>query len=186
MPPPLPRRSIWTYCFAHFIQMYQPCPKGCRVGLRIVLFEDCSAFTRVAARTLARSPICDQLPRRLQPFCYLHDCSGCFRLERLPGGACTHWKAPPCHGAHVKRTLGIGQPASHLGGEGPLAERREWGIAGVQGPSGKGLAPAVLRVWRGDQLPARALVGDLPLVSRQKTVPREAARTRRACGIRTR
>ena len=27
------------------------------------------------------------------------------RLERLPGGACTHWKAPPCHGAHVKRSL---------------------------------------------------------------------------------
>ena len=22
-----------------------------------------------------------------------------------PGGACTRWKAPPCHGAHVKRTL---------------------------------------------------------------------------------
>ena len=63
------------------------------------------AFTRVAARTLAPSPICDLLHRRLQPFCYLHDCSGCFRLERLPGGACTHWKAPPCHGAHVKRTL---------------------------------------------------------------------------------
>src|SRR5665811_1989724 len=37
--------------------------------------------------------------RRLQPFRYLHDCSGCFRLERLPGGACTHWKAPPFHGA---------------------------------------------------------------------------------------
>jgi hypothetical protein len=35
----------------------------------------------------------------IQPFCCLHDCSGCFRLERLPGGACTHWKAPPCHGA---------------------------------------------------------------------------------------
>jgi hypothetical protein len=34
-----------------------------------------------------------------------HDCSGCFRLERLPGGACTHWKAPPCHGAHVKQPL---------------------------------------------------------------------------------
>ena len=30
--------------------------KGCRVGLRIVLFEDCSAFTRVAAHTLAPSP----------------------------------------------------------------------------------------------------------------------------------
>jgi hypothetical protein len=53
------------------------------------------------------TPTCDLLHRRLQPFCFLHDCSGCFRLERLPGGACTHWKAPPCHGAHVKRPLRI-------------------------------------------------------------------------------
>jgi hypothetical protein len=30
--------------------------KGVRVGLRIVLFEDCSAFTRVTACTLAESP----------------------------------------------------------------------------------------------------------------------------------
>jgi hypothetical protein len=35
--------------------------KGCRVDLRIVLFEDCSAFTRVAACTLALSPIRDTL-----------------------------------------------------------------------------------------------------------------------------
>jgi hypothetical protein len=27
------------------------------------------------------------------------DCSDCFRLERLPRGACTQWKAPPLHGA---------------------------------------------------------------------------------------
>ena len=33
--------------------------KGCRVGLRIVLFEVCSAFTHVAACTLALSPIRD-------------------------------------------------------------------------------------------------------------------------------
>jgi hypothetical protein len=45
------------------------------------------------------SPIRDQLHRRLQPFRRLHDCSGCFRLERPPGGTCTHWKAPPSHGA---------------------------------------------------------------------------------------
>ncbi len=62
-----------------------------------------SLITRVAARTLALSPICDRLHRRLQPFRHLHDCSGCFRLERLPGGARTHWKATPCHGAHVER-----------------------------------------------------------------------------------
>ena len=54
---------------------------------------------QVAARTFAPSPICDQLHRRLQPFRHLHDCSGCFRLERSPGGICTHWKAPPSHGA---------------------------------------------------------------------------------------
>src|ERR1700716_4044602 len=35
--------------------------KGCRVGLRIVLFEACPAFTRVTACTLALSPIRDTL-----------------------------------------------------------------------------------------------------------------------------
>src|SRR3979411_1606711 len=35
--------------------------KGCRVGLRFVLFEDCPAFTRVTACTLALSPIRDTL-----------------------------------------------------------------------------------------------------------------------------
>ena len=28
MLPPLPRRSVWAYCFAHFTQPYQPSPKG--------------------------------------------------------------------------------------------------------------------------------------------------------------
>ena len=31
--------------------------------------------------------------RRLQTFRLLHACSGRFRLERSPGGACTHWKS---------------------------------------------------------------------------------------------
>ena len=48
--------------------------------------------------------------RRLQPFRFLHSCSGCFRLERLPGGPCTHWKTPPCHGAHPHRTLPADAP----------------------------------------------------------------------------
>src|SRR5258705_6809814 len=70
--------------------------KGRRVGLRIVLLEDCSAFTRVAACTLALSPICDTLIEGFSHFVNLHDCSDCFRLERLPGGACTHWKRRLC------------------------------------------------------------------------------------------
>src|SRR6202047_5420480 len=43
--------------------------------------------------------------RRLQLFRHLHSCSGCFRLEQLPGGAYTHWKAPPLHGARQLRTI---------------------------------------------------------------------------------
>jgi len=42
--------------------------KGYRVGLHIDLFEDCSAFTHVAARTLARSPIRDPLPEGFRHF----------------------------------------------------------------------------------------------------------------------
>ena len=82
MLPPVPRCSGWASS-----SLISPSgislPRNCsRVGLHIDLFEACSAFTRVAARTLARSPICDQLHRRLQPFRHLHDCSGSFRLER--------------------------------------------------------------------------------------------------------
>ncbi len=58
--PPAPRCSDWASS-----SLISPSrinlPRNCgRVGLRIVLFEACSAFTRVAARTLSPSPIkCD-------------------------------------------------------------------------------------------------------------------------------
>src|SRR6266487_1740409 len=42
--------------------------KGCRVGLRIVLFEACSAFTRVTACTLALSLIRDTLTEGFSHF----------------------------------------------------------------------------------------------------------------------
>src|ERR1700756_901225 len=47
------------YCFAHSPSRISLPRKGHRVGLRIVLFEACSAFTRVTACTLALSPIRD-------------------------------------------------------------------------------------------------------------------------------
>src|ERR1700675_3782751 len=77
--------------------------------------EACEAFTAVAARTLAPSPIRDVLNQTLHPFRPLHDCSGCFRLERSPGGACTHWKAPPCHGAHPEPTFMIAAADGQIG-----------------------------------------------------------------------
>src|SRR5215467_4252172 len=64
-----------------------------RVGLHIVLFEICSAFTHVAACTLAQSPYFVTAIRGLQTFRHLHACPGCFRRERSPGGSCTHWNS---------------------------------------------------------------------------------------------
>jgi hypothetical protein len=54
--------AIIAIMLPSFVQVLAgPAPLGCRVDLRIVLFEDCSAFTRVAACTLALSPIRDTL-----------------------------------------------------------------------------------------------------------------------------
>src|SRR6266404_8329467 len=61
MPPPIPRCSSWAYSSLISPSHFSLPRKGCRVGLRIVLFEACSAFTRVAACTLALPPIRDTL-----------------------------------------------------------------------------------------------------------------------------
>jgi len=54
--------------FAHSPHRFSLPRKGRRVGLHIVLFEACSAFTRVAACTLARSPIRDPLSEGFSHF----------------------------------------------------------------------------------------------------------------------
>jgi hypothetical protein len=70
-----------------------------------------SSFSRLAQRSLALRPAHSRRHqiataiRVLQTFRRLHACPGCFRLERLPGGACTCWKAPPFHGARGWQTL---------------------------------------------------------------------------------
>src|SRR5712692_10150220 len=65
---PLPRHSDWARYFAHPPNRISLPRKGCRVGLRIVLFEACSAFTRVTACTLALSPIRDTLTEGFSHF----------------------------------------------------------------------------------------------------------------------
>ena len=97
---PLPRRSVWAYCFAHFAQPCQPSPiwrsgRPAHRPFRGLL----GVHSRYGLHTRAVTVYRDPLIRRLQPLRFLHSCSGCFRLERLPGGTCTHWKAPPFHGA---------------------------------------------------------------------------------------
>ena len=54
--------------FAHSPRHISLPRKGHRVGLHIVLFEACSTFTRVAACTLALSPIRDTLPEGFSHF----------------------------------------------------------------------------------------------------------------------
>src|ERR1700745_68701 len=90
MLPPLPRCSGWAWSSLVSPKRVSLPAFPVRVGLHIVLFEVCSAFTRVAACTLARSPYVVTAIRRLQTLCLLHVCSGRFRLELSPRGACTH------------------------------------------------------------------------------------------------
>ena len=54
-------------CFARFPSRFSLPRNGGRVGLRNVLFEDCSVFTRVTACTLARSP---EVIRYIEGFSY--------------------------------------------------------------------------------------------------------------------
>src|SRR5690349_14645107 len=105
MLPPLPRCSGWAYSSLISPSRGSLPRKGCRVGLHIVLFEACSAFTRVAACTLARSPIRDPLPEGFRHFVSSMPAPVASGWSESPGGACTHWKAPPCHGAHPKETF---------------------------------------------------------------------------------
>jgi hypothetical protein len=49
--------------------------------------------SRYGLHTRAATVFRGTLHRRLQPFRYLHSCSGCFRLELSPGGTFTHWES---------------------------------------------------------------------------------------------
>ena len=87
---------------ARLTRQYQPSPKEAsgRPAHRpfrglLGVHSRCGLYTR--AVTNSRPAI-----RRLQPFRYLHDCSGCFRLERLAG-----WGSHPLENAALsRRTLG--------------------------------------------------------------------------------
>src|SRR5437660_4315744 len=97
---PLPRRSHWQYRVARSSSGISLPRYGSRVGLRIDLFEACSAFTRVTACTLALSPyFVTRLTEGFNHFVtsivapVLPAGAGC-RVGLAPTG-----KAPPYHGA---------------------------------------------------------------------------------------
>jgi hypothetical protein len=66
--------------------------KGRRVGLCIVLFEACSAFTRVTACTLALSPyFVTRFTEGFSRFVASTAAPVASGGSTSPGGVCTHW-----------------------------------------------------------------------------------------------
>ncbi len=100
--------------------------------------------SRCGPHTRAVTYYRDLQHRRLQPFRHLHDCSGCVRLRRSPGGTCTHWRAPPSHGARKWRSFPEGTVKKLNGAIKPTTPRAR---AIVPGRSSK--APAVKLSRRG-------------------------------------
>src|SRR5208282_1055304 len=102
MLPPLPRCSSWAYSSLISPSHISLPRKGCRVGLHIDLFEDCSAFTRVAACTLARSPIRDPLSEGFRHF-----------VTSMPAPVASGWSGCRVGLAPTgKRRLGTAHPLS--------------------------------------------------------------------------
>src|SRR5437667_12566933 len=98
MLPPLPRCSGWAYSSLISPSRVSLPRKGHRVGLHIDLFEACSAFTHVAACTLARSPyFVTRYPKASDtssPPCL---------LRLLPAGAVAGWGLHPLESAAFSR-----------------------------------------------------------------------------------
>ena len=95
-----PGGTAWTLSLVLSSQR-RPSPLSDRVGSHIILFEACSAFTRVTACLRAESPTRpfdigvlrrDSLPPLTAP-----TASGW--SDPLPGGTLTHWRPPSLHGA---------------------------------------------------------------------------------------
>src|SRR6516164_9035306 len=92
MLPPLPRCSGWVYSSLISPRHVSLPRKGHRVGLHIDLFEACSAFTRVAACTLALSPIRDTLIEGFSHFVTSMTAPIASGGSESPGGPCTTGK----------------------------------------------------------------------------------------------
>jgi hypothetical protein len=81
--------------------------KGCRVGLRSVLFRGLLGVYSRWACTLA-SQFVTRIPKASAIFVTSMTAPIASGGSGLPGGTCTHWKAPPFHGARHKATFAVG------------------------------------------------------------------------------
>src|SRR6516164_4415555 len=102
---PLPRRSGWVSCFAHPPQPCQPSPitlsgRPAHRPFRGLL----GVHSRYGLHTCAVTVYRDPLSEGFSHFVTSIAAPVASGWSVSPGGACTHWKAPPSHGARVKQT----------------------------------------------------------------------------------
>src|SRR5262249_46846988 len=93
----------------------------------------------VAACTLALSPIRDTLIEGFSHFVTSMTAPIASGWSESPGGACTHWKAPPCHGAHPQRHIALGAGDKAATGVGQTAPPGIINIGFVEDVSDAGL-----------------------------------------------
>src|SRR3984893_10024202 len=163
MLPPLPRCSGWAYSSLISPSRISLPRKGCRVGLHIVLFEACSAFTRVAACTLARSPVRDPLPEGFRHFVTSMPASVASGWSDCRMGLAPTGKAPPCHGARGCRAFRRARFTTRCHNVDPV----EIGL-----DLGDGLAKNVLRTRVSDRKSSCVRASDRPLRCYSFAAPR--------------
>ena len=78
-------------CCRYPVRRRRPSLKTRQVGFRIILFEACSAFTRIPACMVAESPEVTRYTRVLHHIRYLLRRSGCFR----PSDQLARWDSHP-------------------------------------------------------------------------------------------
>src|SRR5712664_3027432 len=102
---PLPRRSGWAHSSLCFTQPYQPSPKGLSGRPAHCPFRGLlGVHSRYGLHTRAVTVYRDTLTEGFSHFVSSMTAPVASGWSGLPGGICTHWNAPPFHGAHPFRT----------------------------------------------------------------------------------
>src|SRR5205807_4587888 len=112
---------------ARRIQPCQPSPEGAPGRPAHRPFRGLlGVHSRCGLHTRAVTVIRDPLSEGFRHFVSSMPAPVASGWSESPGGACTHWKAPPCHGAHPIRTFEVGRQIwsaeSESDGVGPLPE----------------------------------------------------------------
>ena len=112
--------------FARLTQPYQPSPKGSSGRPAHRPFRGLlGVHSRCGPHTRAVTYIVTRYTEGFSHFVTSMTAPVASGWSVWPGGACTHWKAPPCHGAHPLQTV-------KAGSEPPRLDRRVRGSAARQ------------------------------------------------------